>query len=186
MKKMKRVLLFVGILFLVTCKESTKEKKEEIKLDAEKKIETIEDYLNFDKKGDAVAVNNVVGDSVRIESLSVFKDRIENVTYLVVKLSEKIDSKVIDNNRINIRTFPVYLDDLREDSEARNLKYDSWYTKIVQREIKGDNYFIVNLSNSEGKFEKIIFQLIENGTNKISTNKVYVRDVFVRGKNSKK
>jgi len=112
----KIIILLVSITFFASCKDSEEKKNkqnEKDQIETHSKIETVEDYLNRENKEHTVRVNNVVGDSVRIESLSVFKDKTEGNTYLVIKLEEKLDTSIVNNYRINARTFPLYLDDLR-------------------------------------------------------------------------
>ncbi|WP_027879313.1 MULTISPECIES: hypothetical protein [Mesoflavibacter] len=172
---MNKIVFIFIILLSISCKDSNE--KDNFKKKPEKKIETIEDYIQLDNKENVVEVNDVLGESVKIENISVFKDKIQKKTFLVFKLSERIENDIKENYRIIVRTFPTYLDDLREDTEKRNLKYDSWYSKINEIENNGDIFFVVNLSESGGEFDKIILQLINDNTNEISKKRIYVRNV---------
>ena len=139
-----------------------------------KEIKTVLDFIDFSAKKREKLVNDTLGGIIGINKVSLFRENLSKRVFIVMELKDHLEEENYTDYTIVSRMFPYGPEDLRPESIERNLDFDSWYFPVKIRRINNKSYIYAQVSDDVDGFLKVILQLINKKTKKISPKKITI------------
>lgn len=186
-----KLILLISIL-LYTCKGEVKDKpsidsKQDIPIYREvvnkehkehEEHKTLQSYINSKKEQSGLKINGNIQGLINVNYASLFKEVTSNKVYIVLKLTENINSDLKQTHRLIVRTFPYNESDLREDTLTLGRNYDTWYSNLNTMSAGNELYLYTEIGTL-GDFKKIQIQLLEKSTKKFLKESIFINDLHL-------
>lgn len=185
---MKKIILFVVCLIIISCKEEKKETVKDLKNEKKEKQQvlknikdpkTVFEYIEGGDKSYGVNIDASIENLVSVSNVSLFYEKESKKTFIIIQLKEGFNENLYDKYRLVVRTFPYSTEDLRPDTIKLGRDFDSWYSNLYNHS-DGINDYLYAPIGSIDAFKKVRIQFLEKNKKRFTREPIEVNDLAAR------